>query len=327
MNPLVSVIIPNYNEEKFIALTIESVLKQTYENIEILIVDDGSTDGSPEIIEEYSKKDSRICFLKQENLNASIARNRAIEQAKGEYLYFLDSDDIVYPDSLIQMVTTAINTQADLVIGNMQEIDENGETVTEDMFFSNNGESNDFTDFLGILPAPPNKLFRAKVLKDNHIVFGNVRIGQDTNFYLKYLLCCKKIAYISDTIYGWRLVSNSMTHAMDFHIFDIVYSFGDVKKFYKRNNALDLYEDYIRMIEYHTYYRQMDKQRKFKTRAERKLVVDYFRNHIKKLGDVSECKNAGCYVDAIKKCKAKMRFRFLYISKAYQNFYEVKNRK
>lgn len=327
MNPLVSVIIPNYNEEKFIALTIESVLKQTYENIEILIVDDGSTDGSPEIIEEYSKKDSRICFLKQENLNASIARNRAIEQAKGEYLYFLDSDDIVYPDSLIQMVTTAINTQADLVIGNMQEIDENGETVTEDMFFSSCGESDDFTDFLDILPAPPNKLFKAGVLKDNHIVFGNVRIGQDTNFYLKYLLCCKKIAYISDTIYGWRLVSNSMTHAMDFHIFDIVYSFGDVKKFYKRNNALDLYEDYIRMIEYHTYYRQMDKQRKFKTRAERKLVVDYFRNHIKKLGDVSECKNAGCYVDAIKKCKAKMRFRFLYISKAYQKFYEVKNRK
>lgn len=324
--PLVSIIIPNYNEERFIDKTIESACIQTYENLEIIVVDDGSTDDSLRIIEEYRAKDSRIIYLKQENMNASIARNKAIEHAKGEFFYFLDSDDIVYPDSVRRMVTVAIEKKADLVIGNMQEINEEGEPVVEDRFFEEEGEGVDFTSFLDILPAPPNKLFKAEVIKKNHLIFGNVRIGQDTNFYLKYLLCCKKIAYVPEIIYGWRLVSNSMTHAMDFHIFDIVYSFADTRKFYKRNDAMDVYNDYIRMIEYHTYYRQMDKQRNFKSLAERKLVVDYFGYHIKRLGNVLECRNSDIYRDAIKKCKAKMRFEFIYTSKIYQLFYKVKNK-
>lgn len=325
MNPLVSVIIPNYNEERFIQTTIESVLNLNYENIEVLVVDDGSTDRSRDIVSKFECIDKRVKLICQQNMNASIARNRAIEMAKGEYFYFLDSDDVVYRDAVGQLVSTAIDTQADLVLGNMQEINERGEIITKDLFFENSGLSYNFTDFLGILPAPSNKLFKADVIRENHLVFGNVRIGQDTNFYLKYLLCCKKIAYVSDIIYGWRIVSNSMTHAMDFHIFDIVYSFADIKRFYKKNDGMEYYDDYIRMIEYHTYYRQMDKQRKFKSLAERKLVVDYFGYHLKALGDVTKCKNSGEYLDAIKKCRAKLRFKLLYTSKAYQWFYRVKN--
>ena len=324
--PLVSIIIPNYNEERFIAKTIESACEQTYENLEIIVVDDGSSDNSPKIIEEYLNRDSRIIFLRQENMNASIARNRAIEHAKGDYFYFLDSDDIVYPDSILKMVTVALEKEADLVIGNMNEIDEDGNLVVADRFFQSNGESCCFYDFIDILPAPPNKLFNASVIRNNHLTFGNVRIGQDLNFYLKYLLCCKKISFLADMIYGWRLVPNSMTHATNFRLFDIVYSFEDVKKFYQKNDALNYYYDYIRMIEYHTYYRQMDKQRNFYTLAERKLVVDFFKYYLRKLGNVRECKNANAYFDAIRKCETKLKFPMIYTSKAYQLFYRVKNR-
>ena len=323
--PLVTIIIPNYNEERFIATTIESALNQTYENIEIIIVDDGSTDGSYDIICDYSDKYSNIKALRQENANASIARNRGIENAHGEYFYFLDSDDVAQPNTIEIMVDLLDRYDADLAIGNMTEIDENGENIKEDLFFNEEGASDDFTKYLEVLPAPPNKLFKASIIYNQGVRFGNVRIGQDTNFFLKYLLCCKKIAHTSQIMYGWRIVPSSMTHLMDFHIFDIVNSFKNIRNFYKKNDAMDIYDDYIRMIEYHTYYRQMDKQRKFGTFQSRMLVINYFDYYINRLGDVKTCKNFGNFCDAYRKCSMKRKFKWLYASSVYRKFYVVKN--
>ncbi len=325
MKPLVSIIIPNYNQEKYIRYTIEAALNQTYENTEIIIVDDGSTDSSYEIIKEYEDKYEKITAMRQENANASIARNRGFEHSSGKYVYFLDSDDVPEMNAIELMVKAMEENEADLVVGNMKEIDADGKEMKKDLFFKESGTSGDFREFLDVLPAPPNKLFKADILKNKHVVFGNVRIGQDTNFYLKYLLCCKKIAYLSDIIYGWRIVPTSMTHAMDFHIFDIVNSFKNVKNFYKANDAMDMYDDYIKMIEFHTYYRQMDKQRNFATRQSRMLVINYFDYYIKRLGDVSTCKNYSHYLDAYNKCNMKRRCKWLYASKLYQSFYKIKN--
>lgn len=312
MQPLVSIIIPNYNEERFIANTIESALNQTYSSIEILIVDDGSTDQSLEIVRKYESENDNVIVFCQENANASIARNRAIEHAKGKYYYFLDSDDIVYPNSIELMVSEMERNAADLVIGNMDEIDVDNEVINTLRFFEKNGVSNEFSDFLKVMPAPPNKLFRADIVKNQHVYFGNVNIGQDTNFFLKYLLCCRTIAYTDKILYGWRHVPTSMTHAMDFHIFDIVNSFKNTKKFYHQKGADDVYNDYIKMVEFHTYYRQMDKQRKFKTLKERLLVTDYFSFHIKQLGDLSNCRNYELYKQDVIKCNMKMKMRLAY---------------
>ncbi|MEG4317851.1 MULTISPECIES: glycosyltransferase family A protein [unclassified Microcoleus] len=102
--PLISVIIPAYNAEEFIAQTIESVLSQTYQNIEILVVDDGSTDTTAEIIKSFAQKDSRIILLQQSNAGVAAARNLAIQKSKGEYIAPIDADDIWYPQNLEKQV-------------------------------------------------------------------------------------------------------------------------------------------------------------------------------------------------------------------------------
>ena len=102
--PLVSVIIPAYNAETFLAKTLESVLSQTYQNIEILVVDDGSTDTTAEIVKSFAKKDSRISLLQQPNAGVAAARNLAIEKSRGEYIAPIDADDIWYPQNLEKQV-------------------------------------------------------------------------------------------------------------------------------------------------------------------------------------------------------------------------------
>jgi len=97
--PLVSVIVPAYNAEAFIAQTLDSIISQTYQNIEILVVDDGSQDRTPEIVESFAQRDQRITLLRQANAGVAAARNLAIEKSNGEYIAPIDADDIWYPQN------------------------------------------------------------------------------------------------------------------------------------------------------------------------------------------------------------------------------------
>ena len=107
MNDLISVIVPVYNVEKFLPRCIESLQAQIYENIQIILVDDGSTDGSGKICREYADRDDRIHLIRQENAGAPAARNRALRMAQGKYVYFMDSDDWAEPTMLEDMYKLA----------------------------------------------------------------------------------------------------------------------------------------------------------------------------------------------------------------------------
>ena len=96
--PLVSIIVPVYQVEAYISECVESLLAQTYTNLEILLVDDGSTDSSGEICDEYAVKDDRVRVVHQRNQGPSVARNSGLDHMKGEYVAFVDSDDVVLPD-------------------------------------------------------------------------------------------------------------------------------------------------------------------------------------------------------------------------------------
>ena len=103
---LVSVIMPAYNCERFIGITLDSVINQTYQNWEVIVVDDCSTDITVEIVQGYNKKENRIRYHKlQENSGAAIARNKAIDLAKGKYMAFLDSDDVWFPEKLTKQIS------------------------------------------------------------------------------------------------------------------------------------------------------------------------------------------------------------------------------
>lgn len=127
MKPLVSVIIPNYNYANYVREAIDSVLDQTYENVEIIVVDDGSKDGSKEILESYGNK---IKAVFQENAGVSKARNNGVEQSKGEYLAFLDADDIWLPEKIEKQVELFEKDKSlGLVHVGVEDIDKNGDVI------------------------------------------------------------------------------------------------------------------------------------------------------------------------------------------------------
>lgn len=131
MDSLVSVIVPIFKVEQFLTRCIESILSQTYQNMEIILVDDGSPDQCPEICDTYARMDSRIQVIHKENGGLSDARNVGIEKAKGDYLCFVDSDDYIEPTMLEQMVAEAKKSGVKLVIANFKAVDENGYQVFE----------------------------------------------------------------------------------------------------------------------------------------------------------------------------------------------------
>lgn len=116
-NPLISVIVPVYNTEKYLTECVESIISQTYRNLEIILVDDGSPDLSGSICDSFAEKDSRIIVIHQKNVGLSAARNRGLDECHGEYVAFVDSDDLIQNDSIENLIKIQSETDADLVIG------------------------------------------------------------------------------------------------------------------------------------------------------------------------------------------------------------------
>ena len=118
LEPLVSVIIPVYKVEKYIRRCIESVQNQTYKNLEIILVDDGSPDNSGAICDEYAEKDTRIKVIHKENGGVSSARNAGLKKAQGDYIGWVDSDDSIEPDYIDKLIYSAVKSQAEIVVAN-----------------------------------------------------------------------------------------------------------------------------------------------------------------------------------------------------------------
>ncbi len=207
-NELVSIITPSYNSERFISKTIDSVLSQTYQNWEMIIVDDVSTDNSNEIIESYIKKDSRIKLIKLiKNRGPAVARNIAIKEAKGRYIAFLDADDLWHPEKLKKQICFMNANNYGLTYTNYETINENG-------------------DKLNTIVMSPKKLSYNQLLKSNKIgcltvIYDIKKIGkiymplikkrQDYGLWLKIL---KKIDYaynVNEVLGIYRIMSNSIS--------------------------------------------------------------------------------------------------------------------
>ena len=135
--PVVSVLIPVYNAEKYFSRCLDSILNQSYKNIEVILVDDGSPDKCGLICDEYAKKDSRIKVIHQKNQGVSVARNVALDNASGDYTLFIDSDDTIHPDCIADCVKTAVAHEADMVCFNFAFI-KNGILQAESKYYRDN---------------------------------------------------------------------------------------------------------------------------------------------------------------------------------------------
>ncbi len=219
IGPLVSVIIPVYNASKYIENTIESILNQTYQNFEIIVVDDGSTDTTVEKVNEIEKQDTRIKLIKKSNGGCPSARNLGIENADGVYLQFVDSDDTLQPNMLFSMLES-YNDEIDLVIcgHNRNKYENMISCVAQEP--GNLWRTGKFTkaDFVNMFADIAygrvigweytwDKLYRKDIINKYHIKYNEElrKYGDDSQFSLDYIDKCENIYLKSECLYNFRL--------------------------------------------------------------------------------------------------------------------------
>lgn len=188
--PIVSVIIPSYNAERFISECLESVLAQSLADIEVIVVDDGSTDSTFSIVERFSEDDPRVKAIKQQNSYAGVARNNGMKHASGEYLYFLDSDDFIDRRALEEMVEAAQSCNADVVVCKSRRYsmrDGSTEPISyalRDYALNTPLSQQDIaaTLFRSVVGWPWDKLFKRSFIVEHHLEYQALRSTNDAYF-------------------------------------------------------------------------------------------------------------------------------------------------
>lgn len=215
----VSVIIPIFNAEKYLRKCVDSVLAQTLDDFEIILVDDGSTDGSPNICDEYAKRPN-VTAIHQMNSGASCARNAGIMNATGEYIAFVDADDYIVPQMYEEMYRVAKEAEVDIVFCNFVTIDENGENEMKGISYMpadeklNNSKMRKLLckeESYRMLWFPWKSIYRKSLILNYSIVFQNGNIGEDTLFNLNAILYAKNCWFIDKAYYYYVQVRGSIT--------------------------------------------------------------------------------------------------------------------
>ncbi|ADC46923.1 glycosyl transferase GT2 family [Methanobrevibacter ruminantium M1] len=213
----VSVIIPIYNNEKFLSKCLDSVINQTLNEIEIICIDDGSSDNSIEILNQYVLKDSRLKIISQENLGAATARNNGLKIAKGEYIAFLDSDDWLELNAFEKLYENITTNNSDLVLFNSIEHKENAnlkerihiknDSIPDYNYYTFNYNYKKDLVMNGYLDIW-SKMYRTSFLKENNIQFSNHQIFNDIQFHIKTMLNAKKISYCPEFLYNYLRINH-----------------------------------------------------------------------------------------------------------------------
>ncbi|NMH75296.1 glycosyltransferase family 2 protein [Bacillus sp. RO2] len=207
MNPKVSIILPAYNCEKYISKCIESILVQTFQDFELIIVNDGSNDNTEKIIQHFIKNDSRIIYLIQKNQGPSAARNNGINKAKGDFLAFIDSDDTVKKNYVELLVNGAKNSNADLICCGYVDISVYGSYNSHDFLGLENITRENFIKMAckgtgGVLWS---KLFKTSIVKKYNIFLDNdIFMCEDLIFILKYVQNCDSYLSINEYLYEYN---------------------------------------------------------------------------------------------------------------------------
>jgi glycosyltransferase involved in cell wall biosynthesis len=247
----VSIIIPVYNAAKHLDKCLNSVVKQTYCNIEIIIINDGSTDNSKEVCECFVSKYKNIKLINQENCGPSSARNKGIQVSSGKYIQFVDSDDTI-DLGMTEKLVDSINDEIQFIICGYRYI--RLDAVKEKIINRVPGlcgikEIKDFISHFGLyfkdgfIHSPSNKLYASNVIKKNDIYFdSNVRFGEDLLFNLDYIKRCNKICVIQDVLYNYvACQTGSLTSCYKNNLFQNQKMLNEnVKKFLLEKGSLNI---------------------------------------------------------------------------------------
>ena len=235
---LISVIIPVYNVEKYLDICVESVVRQTYENLEIILVDDGSTDNCPAICDEWARKDSRIKVIHKQNGGLSSARNVGMKNASGDYIGFIDSDDVISLDMYEKLLSSLKENEADIAqcgyftFSDYSQISDfnNDKTVYTRKFNSHNAVKSLLTDGT-VSVICWSKLYKNQVIKN--VFFEEGVINEDVLWTYQVLAKSDNVVTISGKLYGYYQREGSiMNSAYSERRFDALYALS------KRSDAV-----------------------------------------------------------------------------------------
>lgn len=203
---LVSVIVPIYNVEKYLVECIESIINQTYRNLQIILVNDGSTDSSYEICKKYLELDTRIILVDKANGGSASAKNEGLKTAKGDYIAFVDSDDFIEPDMIEYMVNTIKKYNSDIIQCSFTNLYKNTEKFRQDKIVEQKITSKEFLElFLTKWDSSLfwNKLFKRDVIEN--VFFREGRCIDDEFFTYKCVINSKNIVTSNKIVYNYRM--------------------------------------------------------------------------------------------------------------------------
>ncbi len=260
----VSVIMPIYNCENELNRSISSVLNQTYSNIQLILIDDGSTDNSYKICDEYRKKDSRIELYRKENSGVSSSRNYAFDYVFGEYITFLDADDQMKSTAIETMVNAMEKTKSDMVVCSynkefrhnihihVEKLEKSGKYTAKEYIC--NTLKDPGHHYYGVVW---NKIYRFDIIRKNNIRFDtSVNLGEDFIFNLEYLLCAQCVDVIRDRLVNYsKRKTKTLSQNKIKQISDCKLEFENRKKIYERYvdtfKKIGLYDKYIEQISFY----------------------------------------------------------------------------
>ncbi|MDD2680427.1 MAG: glycosyltransferase family 2 protein [Candidatus Omnitrophica bacterium] len=273
---LVSIIVPVYNSEQYIVRCLESVIHQTHKNIELLITDDGSTDNSGKICDTYAFNDNRIRVVHTQNNGISAARNIGVDKSRGEFIFFLDSDDIMENNAIELLIENFNRTKADIIIGNFKSV--KGDIVEErrDVVFSRSNllDKQEIINYSRCYLKKPNKnllfaypwgkLFKSSIIKENNISFDiNLHNFEDVTFIFDYLKYVKNAYFLKEIVYGHQIydsfvsatmaIGNNLKKLFDFRpalvkIGDFLSSYISVSDIQREIGHADVYFTIIQLV-------------------------------------------------------------------------------
>ena len=243
-----TVIVPAYNVEKYIEKCLASLVNQTYKNLKILVVNDGSTDNTKQIIEKYEKKSENLKLLNKENGGLSSARNFGLQNTETEYVTFVDGDDYLELNTYEVIMKKVEEEKTDLGIFNFKKV------YSQKIINSKLDEKVYIKNFLKYLFSKStetdivvwNKVFKADIILKNQIYFENRAYFEDTGFIFRYLYFVEKVSLVEVPLYNYIQRENSITKKFNSIIISSCENtYKIIKEFYKKNNEYEKYKNEI----------------------------------------------------------------------------------
>ncbi|MCI5773555.1 MAG: glycosyltransferase [Erysipelotrichaceae bacterium] len=235
MSILVSIVVPIYNVEKYLSKCIDSIIAQTYQNLEIILVNDGSKDNSLAICQNYANKDARVKIIDKVNGGLSDARNAGIQQAKGEFVAFIDSDDFIKAKMIEEMLAQIQITNSDICVCDMEYLYDDGRLDFAGGGAFDQGSVKEDSELMVINNSACNKLYRLALFNDWLFPVG--KYYEDLATVPVLLYKAKKICKVNEAFYVYYQRSGSIAHSANKKIFEIYEAINRCIEYVKINNS------------------------------------------------------------------------------------------